>query len=156
MIVPAPVRELTGDFRVLRVARRWEFPDRTLGVMDIITPSFTAPLGFTLEDPWGKVADGNGRIPAGRYRLGLHQSETHGPDTLHLLDVPGRKWILVHVGNYPTNTRGCILAALGVSDTQPPYVTSSKVAIATLKRLLVDPIKRGQPCYCLVEDNFDV
>jgi len=83
-------------------------------------------LCYTLEDEYRdeKVA-GETRIPAGIYKLGLRKvGGYHGkyskrfPDIhkgmLHVLDVPGFEYILIHCGNTDEHTAGCLL----VGDSQ--------------------------------------
>lgn len=48
-------------------------------------------------------------IPAGTYRLDLYQSPHFNRLMPMLCDVPGRSDILIHWGNYPQNSDGCIL-----------------------------------------------
>ncbi len=57
---------------------------------------------FTLERPG--VA-----IPTGRYKVGLYPSPHFNRLMPILQDVPGRQNILIHWGNYPQNSDGCIL-----------------------------------------------
>lgn len=59
-------------------------------------------FGFSLE----RVAVA---IPTGRYRIGVHDSPHFKRSMPELLDVPGRSAILIHWGNYPENSDGCIL-----------------------------------------------
>lgn len=55
------------------------------------------------------------RIPAGSYRVIQHRSPSFGP-SLWIQDVPGRSEVLIHYGNYYTNTRGCILPGRAFMD----------------------------------------
>lgn len=48
-------------------------------------------------------------IPEGRYKLGWHSSPHLREVVPILLDVPGRSYILIHVGNTVKDTEGCIL-----------------------------------------------
>jgi hypothetical protein len=48
-------------------------------------------------------------IPSGVYKLGLYPSPHFNRLMPILLDVPGRSDILLHWGNYPQNSDGCIL-----------------------------------------------
>ena len=48
-------------------------------------------------------------IPKGRYRMSIYRSPKFKSDVLLLQDVPGRSAIEIHKGNYPQDTRGCIL-----------------------------------------------
>jgi hypothetical protein len=83
-------------------------------------------LAYTLEDEYrdGKKL-GETRIPAGTYKLGLRTvggfhskyskrfSDFHR-GMLHILDVPGFDYILIHCGNTDEDTAGCLL----VGDSQ--------------------------------------
>jgi len=51
-------------------------------------------------------------IPAGTYRLGVYDSPHAGHPVPILLDVPGRSEIEIHCGNFPTDSKGCILLGL--------------------------------------------
>lgn len=69
----------------------------------------------TLELPDRQNQRNISRIPAGRYRAIHHVSPRFGP-SLWIKDVPGRSEILIHLGNYFTNTRGCILPGRAFAD----------------------------------------
>lgn len=47
-------------------------------------------------------------IPSGKYRVEKRTSVKYGSH-FHVLGVSGRTLILIHVGNYHINTKGCIL-----------------------------------------------
>jgi len=75
------------------------------------------------------------RILAGKYTCVLRWSPKYKWH-YHVLDVEGRTLILIHFGNYYTNTRGCLLAGVDFHDiNNDGYrdVTSSK---KTMKRML--------------------
>ena len=76
---------------------------------------------FGLEDEYREEKlIGETRIPAGRYSVrlrtegGFHQRyfvrfpEFH-QGMLHIRNVPGFKWILIHCGNTDEDTQGCLL-----------------------------------------------
>ncbi len=70
----------------------------------------------TLENPYINNERNISCIPEGQYKVRLRLArESATRDYLHLLvqDVPNRKWILVHIGNYPSQTQGCILVGNG-------------------------------------------
>jgi len=70
----------------------------------------------TLENPWLDNQRNISCIPKGQYKVRLRlPRESATRDYLHLLvqDVPNRDWILVHIGNYPSQTQGCILVGNG-------------------------------------------
>jgi hypothetical protein len=75
------------------------------------------------------------RVNAGNYICKLRYSEKYGWH-YHLQDVEGRTLILIHFGNYYTDTRGCILVGNAFTDINGDGyrdVTSSK---KTMKRIL--------------------
>src|SRR5258708_18703876 len=55
-------------------------------------------------------------IPTGVYPLTLHQSPHFGRLMPMLENVPERQFILIHWGNHPANSEGCIL----VGEMQDP------------------------------------
>ena len=83
-------------------------------------------LAYTLEDEYRKdKVYGETRIPNGTYKLalrktgGYHQKYSKRfPDIhigmLHVTDVPGFEYILIHCGNTDEHTAGCLL----VGDSQ--------------------------------------
>ena len=83
-------------------------------------------LAYTLEDEYRDEKEyGETRIPNGTYKLalrktgGYHQkyskrfSDIH-IGMLHVVDVPGFEYILIHCGNTDEHTAGCLL----VGDSQ--------------------------------------
>lgn len=77
-------------------------------------------LCYGLELPWRANARRVSCIPAGRYPLrfrragGFHERYARKFPHFHkgmieVCDVPGRDYILIHTGNYPADTNGCLL-----------------------------------------------
>jgi len=102
----------------IRITRDRLLPDRTLGVVELDLPGDGVgwlPFGFSLEDTDrgddSKVL-GETAVPVGVYRVTLYDSPRFGLGTPMLLDVPGFRYILIHAGNGPGDTRGCILVGL--------------------------------------------
>jgi hypothetical protein len=69
---------------------------------------------FTLELAWRGNAPKRSCIPAGRYPIVFRNDPGSKYKYLHLhvRDVPGREWILFHIGNFPKDTLGCVLPGL--------------------------------------------
>lgn len=65
-------------------------------------------LCFTLELPYRFNARGISCIPTGLYKCHWRNSPRFGR-SIELLDVPNRKYILIHSGNKVKDTNGCIL-----------------------------------------------
>ena len=78
-------------------------------------------LAYTLEDEYRDTkVKGETRIPAGTYKIKLRkEGGFHGRYTtkygsmhkgmLHVQDVPGFEYILIHTGNTDEHTDGCLL-----------------------------------------------
>lgn len=85
-------------------------------------------LCFTLEDGFNEEkVYGETRIPPGKYNVtlrtvgGKHTQYSQKFPTFHkgmlwLRDVPNYEYVLIHIGNYPQDTEGCILVGNTYSD----------------------------------------
>ena len=83
----------------------------------------------TLENPYINNERNISCIPEGQYKVRLRLArESATRDYLHLLvqDVPNRSYILVHIGNKPSHTKGCILVGNG---RQQDIVENSRLAM---------------------------
>jgi hypothetical protein len=69
------------------------------------------------------------RIPEGRYKIvlrteGGHHAKyskkfpTFHKGMLHVTNVPGFQWILIHIGNTDEDTSGCLLVGLNVDEAK--------------------------------------
>ena len=86
----------------------------------------------TLENPWQDNQRNISCIPEGVYPVRLRlPRESATRDYLHLLvqEVPNRDFILVHRGNFPSQTQGCLLVGLG---TEQDVVHNSTLAMDLL------------------------
>ena len=86
----------------------------------------------TLENPWIDNQRNISCIPEGEYPVRLRYPRESGTrDYLHLLvqDVPNRDFILVHRGNFPSQTQGCLLVGIG---TEQDVVHNSVLAMDLL------------------------
>lgn len=94
----------------------------------------------TLELPWKNNSQNISCIPAGKYRVIKRFSDQY-QHHFHILNVPGRSMILIHTGNYYSQTKGCILVGTAISDINSDGiqdVTSSKLAMSKLNQILPD------------------
>jgi hypothetical protein len=116
---------------------------------------------FTLENPWKDNKRRISCIPEGEYEIKFRMEgdwlkwsykrfpELHGTDldgnprrgTLELQDVPGRNYILIHWGNYPTDTQGCVLVGTGRG---VDAVWRSQAAYKAFYPKIADPLSCGQ------------
>lgn len=72
----------------------------------------TTPLCLTLERPWQDNQADISCIPPGTYQCIPHNSPDH-PNTWEISNVPNRSEILIHFGNYVSNSSGCVLVGNG-------------------------------------------
>lgn len=110
----------------LEVLRFSSQADCTNGLLFEITDLGKRFLCYTLEDEHRALkVKGETRIPEGRYEIKLRkEGGFHSrydkkyagmhKGMLHVQDVPGFEWILIHTGNTDEHTAGCLL----VADTQ--------------------------------------
>ena len=108
----------------LEVIRFSSGTDSTNGIL--LNKTDNKFLAYTLEDEYrSEKKYGETRIPDGTYKLGLRKvggynakyskrfADIH-TGMLHVLDVPGFEYILIHCGNTDEHTAGCLL----VGDSQ--------------------------------------
>ena len=132
-----PILKLNKTQRImeLEVLRFSSQKDSTNGLLfDVTTGWDRRFLAYTLEDEYRdtKVMSET-RIPEGKYKIKLRTvGGFHGryaskygsmhKGMLHVQDVPGFEYILIHTGNTDEHTAGCLL----VGDTQVQNITKSK------------------------------
>lgn len=88
----------------------------------------------TLELPWKKNQRRISCIPNGEYPCKKHTSPKFG-ECIWVQDVPNRSEILIHSGNYTSDTLGCILAGLDFADLNKdgiPDIVYSRQAMRIL------------------------
>lgn len=96
--------------------------------------------GFILELPDKQNQRRISRIPEGEYECKKRFSEKY-KNHFHILGVPGRSYILIHVGNYNKNTKGCLLPGDSVTDIDGDGyndVTNSGNTMKLLNNVLSD------------------
>ena len=87
-------------------------------------------IAHTLELAWKDNEKSVSCVPAGEYKCRVRLArESATRDYVHLLveDVPNRSYILFHRGNYPSDSRGCILTGTHRAQS-PDKILESKVA----------------------------
>ena len=88
----------------------------------------------TLENSWQDNQRNISCIPEGVYPVRIRlPRESATRDYMHLLvkDVKDRDYILFHIGNKSSDTRGCILVGLG---SQQDIVNNSRLAMDLLMK----------------------
>ena len=114
---------------------------QTLGTLHIIDENDASIFdAVSLELPWKNNKRRVSCIPVGTYPTIKHVSPKFGK-CFWIQDVPGRSEILIHKGNFYTNTLGCILPGADFTDIDGnDYldVVSSKDTIDELLMILPD------------------
>jgi len=120
-------------------------------------------LCFALEDgPRDVKVPGETRIPAGSYRVtlrkegGFHHRYSAQHHDIHrgmlwLRNVPGFEYILLHIGNRPKDTRGCIL--VGDSSDMQGFIGRSTNAYRRVYPPIAAALEDGKDVWIDVEDT---
>lgn len=111
------------DFYLTRIT----YGTHTFGILS----DGTQPLFTTLELPNNENKSNISCIPTGKYRLTKYDG-TKFKKSFWVHDVPNRHAIMIHVGNYLTDTKGCIL--LGKSFMKNG-ITNSRRAMRQLNEI---------------------
>lgn len=94
----------------------------------------------TLEKAWKENQRRISCIPEGKYLCKPHVSPKFGK-CFWLQDVPCRSEILIHAGNYQTDSLGCLLVGLDFADLNKDGhrdITSSKDGLKELVNMYPD------------------
>lgn len=121
------------------------------------------PFCFTVEDGYrDKKIKHETRIPAGRYRVvprtvgsffEKYKKQFGHKFVLHLLDVPGFEYILLHIGNTVKDTSGCVLVNrfLGLG-TDGNYTGTDSTSVYKLMYSLAEKaLERGEEIWIEIQ-----
>lgn len=104
-------------------------------------------LCHTLELPWRNNEKNISCIPTGSYIAEMTNSPKFG-QVYKLRNVKDRSHILIHAGNYPDETNGCIL--VGVGRVGNNMVRGSRAALNALHKYT-----SGEPLQIDIEDRYE-
>ncbi len=126
---------------LIHLHRTEHLPDRTLGRLHVYDADGVLRLdGWALEPPWRGNRIGESCIPPGLYDVRRRWSRRYRKHLIVLGTAP-RSFILLHAGNYPRDTRGCILPGVGRADIDGDgrdEVTSSRKALRAVLSIVED------------------
>lgn len=117
------------------LVRLEEGNNQTLGELNVYSGIERLFSCKTLELPYVMNLTGISCIPKGNYTVVPRYSDKY-KNHYHVLDVHNRTHILIHVGNYKTQTEGCILIGESfayINDDELLDISSSR---KTLKELI--------------------
>ena len=135
----------------ITVTRHSPRPGYTIGRMDINGTKFSDTLedtdrGLTQDMPLDEIKRikvyGKTAIPKGTYKVSVQYWQKHKIYVPFIHDVPGFTSILIHSGNTPEDTLGCILVG---ENTIKGRLTNSRPYMTRLTKLCQDAIRRGEP-----------
>ena len=135
----------------ITVTRHSPRPGYTIGRMDINGTKFSDTLedtdrGLSQDMPIDEIKRikvyGKTAIPKGTYKVSVQYWQKHKIYVPFIHDVPGFTSILIHSGNTPEDTLGCILVG---ENTIKGRLTNSRPYMTRLTKLCQDAIRRGEP-----------
>lgn len=149
------VRYKLGAPMPMTLTRDVFLPDRTLGILKVGTKTFYTledrARGLTTSMPLSEIiaitqlhlgttaiAATEGNAP---YNVGIREdSPSQGRPVLHVLDVPGNRWIYLHAGNAPLDSLGCILVGSS-RNVQTGTIAGSRDAVSWLEKDPAGPLQ---------------
>lgn len=146
----------------LKLERRWPCPGYTIGRLSVDGTYFCDTLEDTVRD-LGREAKvpGQTAIPAGTYRVAMDVAspkysnfarypwaKPYGGRVPRLVGVPHFEGILIHPGNTPADTAGCIL--VGRNRLKGHVLASTVTWRRLMDEHLVPAARRGEEIYITV------
>ncbi|WP_408954718.1 DUF5675 family protein [Natroniella sp. ANB-PHB2] len=128
---------------VIKIVRKTETKKAMMGELYVNGDK----IGPCLEQPWKNNKRGESCIPPGEYLAYLRDQEQSNSrwnyNPIQLIGVHERDYIQIHIGNYPKNTRGCIL----------PGKSKGRDAVWNSKKAfneIVDRLDKTRPCKVVI------
>jgi hypothetical protein len=97
-----------------------------------------------------KKVDGETAIAPGRYPITKYYSPDHSTWVLRVLNVIGFDYIEIHIGNYPHDTKGCLLLGTGYAKDM---VTNSKVAVDAFYKVVFAALDAGEGVWIIYAEH---
>lgn len=110
LLISLEVRDAGADDFRIRIERKHHGDDCTSGYLAVDGNI----IAYTLELPWRGNAPEISSIPPGSYPATLRYDKSDRW-RLQLTNVPGRDGVQIHIGNYTSEVRGCVLVGAGIS-----------------------------------------
>lgn len=116
------------------LTRNQKFVDRILGVLEIFENNQMIFRCYTLELPWKNNSREISCIPTGTYDVVPRFTKKY-KNHFHVLNVPKRSYVLLHHGNFPKNTLGCILCGLEKFDIDGDKIPDVARTVDCMKQM---------------------
>jgi hypothetical protein len=124
--------------RLILTRRQSTTPEQTLGTLEIYKDNVLKGMLMTLEKGWKGNAKNISCIPSNLYDV-EHFDGVQYKNVFKIVGVPSRDAILIHSGNFHTQTQGCILVGLTWTDLNDDGLLDvgySNVALGLLRKHL--------------------
>ncbi|MEG0468216.1 MAG: DUF5675 family protein [Mucinivorans sp.] len=133
----------------LELKRRYYGDNYTIGTLFVDGSRFCDTLEDRVRDLTRESKiKGETAIPAGTYQVIVNVSPKFGRELPRLLDVPHFDGILIHRGNVPADTAGCIL--IGENKVKGRVINSSPYEIALVAKIK-EALRKNEPVTIEVE-----
>ena len=120
----------------MKTLRLKRLKSNSMGTLGILTLD-GVEICQTLELPWVDNHANVSCIPDGLYFCIRDVYHAKGYEVFEIQDVKGRSQVLIHIGNYLKDTKGCILVGLQSGEANGQYcVYKSKPAFDALMKML--------------------
>ena len=130
------------DDHKMRIVTLIRDPSTDEGTFGVLTTDddFTCVTG---ELPWKNNIPNLSCVPEGEYMAKWLYSPSHGTELYHLIDVPGRKVIEIHAGNwcgdtekgYKSDVLGCIILGREKAELTPEGMNPQMAITASVQTL---------------------
>ena len=126
---------------MIYLKRTRNHPSQTIGHLTAIVQGKPSLFLHTLELPDLNNERRISRIPEGTYDIVKHVSPRFG-QCLWLQNIPGRSEILIHAGNTPRDTSGCILVGFALDGIEGrERLLASRAALKALLETVPNEFK---------------
>lgn len=146
------------------VKRQYFLPNCTIGILEVKfekLPLLPIYVCDTLEPraiEWSKEKKVKGKtaIPCGEYDIEFRFSQKFMQNMAFLKDVPHFDGVMIHWGNLPKDTHGCILVGhnpRASMDMIAPKLTNSRIKYDLLWKFLVQARKNNESVTIKIEED---
>ena len=109
----------------------------------------------TLEKIKSVKVHANTAIPYGKYQVIINRSQRFKINLPLLLNVPNWEGVRMHVGNYSTDTEGCLLPGKGYS-IEKKMVTNSRIAFGEVYELIENALNKKETVWLNIVKEINV
>lgn len=140
----------------IAITRKSYMADRVLSWVTVTDGPVQVFKCAGLSLPWNDNEGGISCIPAGRYPFRVGMSPAKKRPVIWIDNVPGRKHIQIHNGNYPSASRGCEIVGLIHADIDKDGKMDVASSGKALDRLIASLEGQDSGFVTVIGDGKDV